>query len=197
MSAHERLSRDDADPQVLIDAGVAAGRERRYAITLKPGNASAIIPEHHCLRFALHYYARVLYELARHDHSVRDLPASIDRLATSPGEWNDDLFALAGLRGKLTVTISDPVSEMRLQLRRCGYRTFDLTGDIAFAGVTLAVSVVAVLQAIAMRVSPDVVQALRAGLANMNVSYVVTHRYSDPLSCREVPAIAYYAAAFA
>ena len=197
MSAHERLSIADAAPQVLIDAAVAASPERQYAVTLKPGNGSTTIPEHDCLRFALHYYARALYELARRGHSVRDLPASIDRLAAGPANWNDDLFHLAGLRGKLIATVGNSVGEVRLQLRRCGYRSFELTGDIPFTGVTLATSVVAVLQAIALRVSPDVVDALRAALANMNASYVVTHRYSDPMSCREVPAIAYNAAAFA
>lgn len=196
MSAQERLSLADADSQVLIDAAVAVSPERQYAVTLKPGNGFTSIPEHDCLRFALHYYARVLYELAHRGRSVRDLPASIDRLAGAPVDWNDDLFLLAGLHGKLTAAIGNPVGEVRLQLRRCGYRSFDLTGDIPIAGVTLATSVVAVLQAIALRVSPDVVDALRAALANMNASYVVTHRYSDPMSCREVPAIAYNAAAF-
>jgi hypothetical protein len=40
------------------------------------------------------------------------------------------------------------------------------------------------------------VAVLQNALANMNVSYTVAHRYSDPKSFREVPTIAYHAATF-
>lgn len=198
MAAHERLSLSDPDPPVLVlvDAVIRAGAERHYSVSLRPGNGTTVVQEHDCLRFGLHYYARVLYELVRREHSARDLPATIDRLAAIPAGWSSDLFGLAGIRGSLAAAVLAPVGELRLQLCRSGYRAFDLRGEIPFAGVTLAASVIAVLQAIAVRVSPDAVEALRAALANMNASYLLTHRYSDPLSCREVPAIAYNAAAF-
>jgi hypothetical protein len=44
--------------------------------------------------------------------------------------------------------------------------------------------------------SDEVRAAVPAALANMNVSYQMTHRYGDPQSEREVPAIAYLAASF-
>ncbi len=54
----------------------------------------------------------------------------------------------------------------------------------------------AVLQAILANLSGEMVAVMQNALANMNVSYTVAHRYSDPKSFREVLTIAYHVATF-
>ena len=180
---------------VLVHASIVASIRNDYAVTLKPVDGSPIADQD-SLRFALHYYGRVLYELARTHRAVGDLLTFIDRIAGGMLGWRGDLFALAGARGGMAVVVTDPVGEVTVQLRRIGIREFEVDGDFRLARRRLAVSVVAVLQAIMVRVSPDVVEVMLSALANMNVSYALTHRYCDPKSFREVPAIAYHAASF-
>jgi hypothetical protein len=57
-------------------------------------------------------------------------------------------------------------------------------------------SVIAVVQSVMQHIPPEMVDVLSTALANMNASYGVTHRYSEPSSLDEVPVIAYHAASF-
>lgn len=193
MAADDRLYISEQTTEVLLRASIRAGRHRRFAVAIVPDRGEAA-GEHDLFRFALYYYAHALYTLARTAHSVRDLPAAIDTYVTA--DWDAAAFALGDVPGSLTAMVEEPVGEAHVLFRRIGYRNFDIAGEIPFGGVTLACSVLAVIQAVEQRVSPEVVDSIRAALVNMNVSYVMTHRYSDPLSCHEVPALAYRAAAF-
>ena len=141
------------------------------------------------VRFTLHYYARVLYELVRTCHSVRDLPARIDAITAVPL----DIFASAGtgeslLRGDRTLDCS-------LVARRA--RDYELVGDLsALDARMLRGSMLAVLQNVARMISPEMRTHLATALMNMNASYGVTHRYADPRSLAEVPTTAFSAASF-
>ena len=80
--------------------------------------------------------------------------------------------------------------------RRADVRDFEVDGDFRLRGRMLALSVIAVLDAILPRLSADALGSIFAALANMNVSCTLTHHYRDPHSYHEVPAIAYHAVAF-
>src|SRR5687767_1766708 len=59
------------------------------------------------VRFALHYYARALFELVRTARSPRDLPAVIDAISTAGLSPSSDLFGLAGMSGSLCRIVDD------------------------------------------------------------------------------------------
>ena len=185
----------DPKPRILLHGSIVANAERHYAVSLVPAENPPSL-ETNLLRFGLHYYARVLYELVRTSHSVRDLPAIIDRIASGTMGSRGDLFGVAGVNGRTTVAIQQPVGEVTVALRQVTMRDFEVDGTFGLSGRALAISVVAVLDAVLPRLSADTVSALLAALANMNASYTLTHRYGDVNSCREVPAVAYLAAAF-
>jgi hypothetical protein len=191
--AHLPIS--DPQPRVLLHGSIVANAERQYAVTFKPAENQSI-SEGHLLRFALHYYARVLYELAHSERSVRDLPAIIDKIASGTIGWRGDLFALAGMQGRINVALQQPIGEVAVSLRQVAVRDFEVDGTFGLSGRALATSVIAVLEVVLPRLSADAVGALLAALANMNASYTLTHHYRDVNSCREVPAIAYLAASF-
>lgn len=195
MTAAEQSRIGECEPGAVLTASVILGARRQYAVTLRPAESGSI-GEETWIRFPLYYYARVLYELARSGCSVTYLRSQMERIAAGPLERDGDLFTLAKARGSVTHAVSDPVGDLQVALRRAGIRDFEVEGDFRIGGRALAVSVIAVLQAILPRLSPDAAGAMFAALANMNVSYTLTHRCRDPKSLREVPAIAYRAAAF-
>jgi hypothetical protein len=190
---HLQIAQPEPDP--VLRASIAASEHRAYSVSLHLVG-DAVPAEQRYLRFALHYYARVLYELVRSGRSVRDLPALIGRIANDPEAWRGNLFVAAGVRGMVTKDVQHPIGEVVVVLRRAGFRDFEVDGDFGLTGRALALSVIAVLQSILPRVSPDAAGAILAALSNMNVSYTMTHAYRDPRSYREVPTIAYHAAAF-
>ena len=194
-TAADHLPISAPQPRVLLHGSIVANAERHYAVSLVPAE-NLPSSETTLLRFGLHYYARVLYELAQTSHSVRDLPAIIDRIASGTMGSRGDLFAVAGVHGRITVAIQQPIGNVTVVLRQVTMRDFEVNGTFGLSGRVLANSVVAVLDAVLPRLSADTVGVLLAGLANMNASYTLTHRYSDVKSCREVPAVAYLAAAF-
>jgi hypothetical protein len=183
------------EPKVVLAARIAAA----------PGNACAVdidasttpLPEEECLRFALQYYARVLFELVRTERSVRDLPYWMAAIAQTALEPDSDLFALAGVEGSLVRTARPLLAEVRVVMQISGVRNREIVGDLTpLRGTTLARSVVAVCQAILPRLSDPMRDAIPTALANMNASYEMTHRYADPASQHEVPELAYLAASF-
>lgn len=191
----EHLPISTPPPRSLLHASIIASAERQYAVTFRSVEHHSA-SEAHLLRFALHYYARVLYELVRADRSVRDLPEIVDRIASDTIGWRGDLFALAGVTGRIAPAVQKPSGEVHATLRQVAVRDFEVDGTFGLSGRVLAISVIAVLEAILPRLSPDALGALLAALANMNASYTLTHHYRDLTSCREVPAIAYLAASF-
>ena len=190
---HLPIAQPDRHP--LLRASIVANKHRAYSVSLHL-IGDAVPAEQRYLRFALHYYARVLYELARSGRSVRDLPALIGRIASDPESWRGNLFAAAGAPGMVIKDVHEPTGEVDVVLRRAGFREFEVDGQFGLTGRALALSVIAVLQSIVQRVTPDAAGAILAALSNMNVSYTMTHAYRDPKSYREVPTIAYHAAAF-
>ena len=160
--------------------------------------ARAAVGEDDYVRFALHYYARALFELVRTSRSARDLPALVDAITVTGLEHGADVFALAGLSGSLCRILDDPeASEADCVLFSTAHREFHLRGDFSrLDSRTLVRSVIAVIQAVLERVSPEMVDLLTNALANMNASYGVTHRYSDAHSLDQVPSNAFHAAAF-
>ncbi|HEX8618995.1 MAG TPA: hypothetical protein VF911_15535, partial [Thermoanaerobaculia bacterium] len=158
---------------------------------------AAMLREEECFRFALQYYARVLFELVRSQRSVRDLPKLISALAQNALEDDDDLFALAAVPGRVVRHIASPTAVVDVTMRVAGVRNREIAGDLTpFRGTTLARSVLAVCESTLPRLSPAMRATFPAALANMNASYELTHRYADPASQHEVPAIAYLAASF-
>lgn len=194
-TAAEHLPIREAESRHVLRASITADAERQYAVSFRPGDHGPL-SEQSYLRFALHYYARVLYELARTERSVRDLPAVIERIAAGTIGWHDDLFTLAGVHGRIVQAVREPVGDVIVTLRQRGVREFDVEGTFGLSGRLLAISVIAVLEAALPRLAADGVGAMLSALANMNVSYTITHHYGDMNSCREVPAIAYLAASF-
>lgn len=183
-----------SEERELLSVRVVACEERA-AVMFSPRGA---IGEDDYVRFALHYYARALFELVRVSRSARDLPALIDAIAGQGLARGTDLFGLAGLTGSLCRLLDDPHAvEADCILFSTAHREFHLRGDFSRLDSRLLVrSVIAVIQAVLERVSPEMIDLLAAALANMNASYGVTHRYSDAHSLDQVPANAYHAAAF-
>jgi hypothetical protein len=183
-----------AEERELLSARVVVNDDR-CAVVFTPRGATG---EDDYVRFALHYYARVLFELVRVSRSARDLPVLIDAIAGAGVQGNSDLFALSGLSGSLCAFLDGAhVHEADCVLFGTAHREFHLRGDFSrLDSRTLVRSVIAVIQAVIGRVSAEMVDLLAMALANMNASYGVTHRYSDAHSLDQVPANAYHAAAF-
>jgi hypothetical protein len=180
--------------RTLLTAGIAVGSSRAFAVELD--TAGAPLPEEECFRFALHYYARVLRELSGR-HAVDRLPSWIARIAQTDLDRDADLFAIAGADGTLVRSLDDPAATFQVSMRTAGVRDREIAGELpAIAPPALARTVLAVCQAVLPHLSDGVRTAVPAALANMNASYEMTHRYGDPHSEREVPAIAYLAASF-
>ncbi|MDQ3284023.1 MAG: hypothetical protein M3Q69_21675, partial [Acidobacteriota bacterium] len=182
-------------PRVILSARIAAGAAGAFSVAIN--DAATHLREEECFRFALQYYARVLFELVRDQHSVRDLPRIIAALTQYELEAQTNLFELCGVPGSLVRHIDRPIAIVELTMRTAGVRNREIAGDLSpLRGTMLARSVVAVCQAVLPRLSAPMREAVPAALANMNVSYEMTHRYADPESQHEVPALAYLAASF-
>lgn len=179
----------------LITSTISTGPDGVFAVGLDA--AGAALPEEETFRFALHYYGRVLFELAHTQRSVRRLPEWTSAIAATEFDRDLDFFAVAGVEGALVRSLARPLATARVTLCTAGLRDREVIGDLsALRGSTLARSVLAVFQAVVPRLSDAMCHALPVALANMNASYELTHRYSDPQSHREVPAVAYLAASF-
>jgi len=194
MSISEPLLPLRAEERELLSAHVVATDDRAAVLFTPRG----VVGEDDYVRFVLHYYARALFELVRVSRSARDLPALIDAIAGAGLERNTDVFGLAGLSGKLCSILDDPhAGETDCVLFSTAHREFHLRGDFSrLDSRTLIRSVIAVIQAVLDRISPEMIDLLVMALANMNASYGVTHRYSDAHSLDQVPSNAYHAAAF-
>lgn len=179
----------------LLAATIEAGDGHVYKLTMR--RTPARVDERTDLRFALHYYARVLYDLSQSEHGVPDLPDLVDRIAQTPLAMAADVFETAGVVGQLTDVIAHPIGFAEVSFRRSGLREFDLSGELHMGGRTLAYSVLALVQYLLASLSADNRVALMTALANMNASYALTHRHANANSLHEVPAVAYLAAAFA
>lgn len=185
----------DPAPRILIAATIAAGVDGAFAVTLE--DTAVALPEEETFRFALHYYGRVLYELAHTQRSVRQLPEWTSHIASTAIDRDVDFFAVANVKGALVSSLARPLAMARVVMCTAGLRGREVTGDLApLRGSTLARSVLAVFQAVVPRLSDAMCAAIPAALANMNASYELTHHYADPHSHREVPAVAYLAASF-
>lgn len=183
------------EPRIVLAASITAGPGGSFAVDID--DASAALREEECFRFALQYYARVLFELVRNHRSVRDLPSVIQAISQSAFEDDIDLFGLADLPGGLVRTVRSPIAEVRVMMRITGLRNREIVGDLSpLRGTTLARSVLAVCGAVLPRLSGPMRDAFPSALANMNASYELTHRYGDPASQHEVPDLAYLAASF-
>lgn len=192
----EMLLRLRPDERELLSARVLVADER-YAVLFTVRDPSAVDGD--CVRFALHYYARVLFELVHTTRSTRGLPALIERIVAAGLLPGNDLFATAGVTGALMPFIDDrQTAEAVCVLSSTSHRDFHLRGDLShLTSHALIGSVIAVLQSVASQIAPEMVDLLSAALANMNASYGVTHRYSEANSIDEVPVVAYHAASFA
>ena len=168
----------------------------RLAVLFTPRTADAAEDDY--VRFALHYYARVLFELVRTARSPRDLPTLIDRIASARLTRESDLFALTGTTGELCRSIDDRLAvQADCVLSGAAHREFHLRGDFSRMNSRMLIrSVLAVVSVVIGRVSPEMADVLVTALANMNASYGVTHRYSDTSSLDQVPATAFHAASF-
>lgn len=179
--------------QVLITATISAGPDGVFAVGLDA--AGAHLPEEETFRFALHYYGRALYEMAKTQRSVRRLPEWIAGIAATEFDRDIDFFAIAGVQGALVTSLARPIASARVAMSIAGLRDREITGDLSpLRGSTLARSVLAVFQAVVPKLSDEMCATLPAALANMNASYELTHHYADPHSHREVPSVAYLAA---
>jgi hypothetical protein len=182
------------EPRVVLAARIAAGPGGAFSVDID--DSAAALREEECFRFALQYYARVLFELVRTERSVRSLPRWMSAIAQTALEDDADLFALAEVEGVFVRTVKLPIAEVHVVMRLAG-RNRTISGDLApLRGSTLARSVLAVCQAVLPRLSPSMRDAIPVALANMNASYEMTHRYADPDSQHEVPELAYFAASF-
>ena len=178
----------------LLRASIVAGDRNDFAISFE--SDLRFLYEDVFVRFALHYYARALYELS-HTKQLRALPEEIETIVRSTVGGSTDLFALAGLRGSLASSVATSIGEAHLTLRRCPRRRFELDGALTLSGRPLARSVIAVIQKLSGMMTADGISSLCTALANMNASYTMTHRFGDPASLHEVPDIAFLASAFA
>jgi hypothetical protein len=183
------------EPRVVLAAHIAAGAAGQFAVDID--DAAAVLREEECFRFALQYYARVLFELVHSERSVRGLPRWMSTIAQTALDADTDMFALAGVEGTLVRSVRMPIAAAHVIMRIDGVRNRIVAGDLApLRGTTLARSVLAVCQAVLPRLSASMRDAVPAALANMNASYEMTHRYADPASQHEVPDLAYLAASF-
>ncbi|HEX8170595.1 MAG TPA: hypothetical protein VF824_08645 [Thermoanaerobaculia bacterium] len=180
------------DPsKVLLHASITAADRQHYSVAFSGDGCSEDV----YVRLALHYYARVLYELRHAGHSTAGLPTMIDRIASSDS-LKANIFSAAGVRAFIEPSVGNAVGEVKLELSRSGVRQFRLGGTVNLTGRALVCSVLALLHALSSRLSPDTMWTLISGLANMNASYALSHHYADPESLHEVPELAYKAAAF-
>lgn len=180
---------------VLISATISTGPDGTFAVGLD--TAGAALPEEETFRFALHYYGRVLYEMVHTQRSVRRLPEWTEKIAATEFDRDLDFFAVAGVEGALVTSLARPLAVATVTMRAAGLRDREVTGDLsALRGSMLPRSVLAVFQAVLPKLSEAMCAAIPMALANMNVSYELTHRYADPHSYREVPSVAYLAASF-
>jgi hypothetical protein len=180
---------------VLLQAHIKAGSGGVFSVDIDAG--AAPLREEEAFRFALHYYARVLFEIVQTQRSVRHLPQWIASIAEVTLEADSDLFAVAGIEGSLVRHVAAPLLEVDVTMRAAGVRNREVIGNLeSLRGATLARSVLAVCQAVLPRLSPAMRDAVPTALANMNASYEMSHRYADPASQHEVPVLAYLAAAF-
>ena len=175
----------------LLVATIGVDSEHRFAIELIP----AAPPEnhHHDLRFALHYYARVLYLLARAEGVKSDLPTLVDLLIRTSIERGTDIFMEVGLDGSLVPSVKEPIVEFQLALKSSRTRECELVGDIPLSNWALTHSVFAVLQYLADRLPERSLTTLTFGLENMNASYSTVYRPCDPTGQFDVPDRAYRA----
>ncbi|MBV8517490.1 MAG: hypothetical protein JO197_08830 [Acidobacteria bacterium] len=181
--------------RVIVTADIALGPGEVFSVAID--DMAASLPEEECFRFALHYYARVLYELAQSQRSMHRLPEWTARVAQTAVDRDTDCFAIAGTGGTLVQSIERPLARVHVAMRTSGLRDREVTGDLApLRGSSLARSVLAVCQAVLPRLSDSVRAALPSALANMNASYELAHHYADPDSQRHVPSVAYLAASF-
>jgi hypothetical protein len=184
-----------AQPRVVLATHITSGARGSFAVEID--DSSATLREEECFLFALHYYARVLFELIRNHGSASELPYWMSGIAQTAIDHHTDLFMVAGVEGTLVRSVPTPVAAAALTMRVSGARHREVLGELdAFPGAALARSVLAVAQAVLPRLSPAMRERVPCALANMNASYELTHRYGDPESQREVPAIAYLAASF-
>jgi len=180
---------------LLLRAHITAGTVGVFSVEI--GDTPSALREEEVFRFALHYYARVLFEIVRRQRTVRQLPRWISSIAQTDLEADTDLFALAGVAGTLVRNVPEPVAEVTVTMHARGVRNREIDGNFeALTGVTLPRSVLAVVQAVLPRLSPAMRDSVPTALANMNASYEMSHRYADPASQHEVPVLAYLAAAF-
>jgi len=185
---HDLTSGSDEAKDLLV-ASIAVDADNQFAVTIIPtswGNA-----QHHYVRFALHYYARTLYQLARSEHARSDLPTLIDLLIRTTIDKGSDLFLMAGLDGTLVPKIGEPVGHAELVMTSASIHECELIGNTSLEGWALSHSVIAVLQYLADRLSEESLASLTFGLENMNSSYSTVYRHADPTSQAEVPRIAY------
>jgi len=194
MSARESFLPIRSDEHQLLSARIL-NADDRFAVYL---TTRAEVGDDDLIRFALHYYARALFELVRTARSARELPAVVDAIAAVSLGRDSDVFAIAAVNGSLERTIDDARAvEADCVLSSTAHREFHLRGDFSRLNTRALIrSVIAVIQSVLQRLSPEMIDTLTLALANMNASYGVTHRYSDAHSLDQVPANAYHAASF-
>jgi hypothetical protein len=169
----------------LVRGRIAVTDGLRYAVSFssnggRPADADLV-------RFALHFYARVLYEMVHAHRSVRDLPARVEELASKP-------YELASAMRIHAMEDADPIEAVLLST---GYRRYEMQADLtARSEAVLKRALLSVLESVLRATTDDLRNVLTTALLNMNVSYGVTHRYADAKSIEEVPVIAYQAAMF-
>lgn len=184
-----------SESSVILQARIVAGAGGVFSVDID--DTHALLPEEEVFRFALHYYARVLFDLVRTQRSVRHLPEWIESISQVALDADTDLFLVAAVEGALLRKIPAPLIDTTVQMIASGVRNREVIGNLdAMRGTMLARSVLAVCQAVLPRLSPSMREGVPAALANMNASYELSHHYADPASQHEVPVLAYLAAAF-
>jgi len=187
---HDHVPDPETEKDLLL-ASIAVDADNQFAVTVLP--AARETAQHHYVRFALHYYARVLYLLARGENARSDLPTLIDLLIRTSIDGSSDLFMMAGLDGTLVPEIREPIAQAELVLKSSGAHECELIGNIPLGGWALSHSVIAVLQYLADRLSERSLATLTFALDNMNSSYSTVYRHADPSSQFDVPLLAYRA----
>ena len=146
---------------VLLQAQIQVGPAGVFSVDLD-ATPETTLREEEAFRFALHYYARVLFEIVHTQRSVRHLPQWISAIADVALEADTDLFAVAGVEGALVKEVPAPLFEVALTMRATGVRNREVAGNLELLrGVTLARSVLAVCQAVLPRLSPAMRDAAR------------------------------------